>query len=270
MSAPKFDLNMGKMKDPAFRASMIAQVNGMVKMATDKLMCDDACQFERKSAELKKKMDRAREVKKDIPDIYSEREKDYYVFTKGLPYYQEMMEQRYEATGKEILKKMLKDHKDQMEDLRDELQNYASGTLYEQNIRDLWKKYEREEKMYQLATLKMKNNISISDRQSSYEDVETAKMKGYRKTVFIIYYFIAFIILVYLIAKKRYTEIKIWIVFLFILIFPFIKTFMLKQGMSLQDRIKAYINNVYLDNDDDCSDCDPNNMNNPTIPMKYN
>ena len=270
MSAPKFDLSMGKMKDPAFRASMIAQVNGMVKMATDKLMCDDACQFERKSNELKQKMDRAAEVKKDIPDIYQEREKDYYVFTKGLPYYQDMMEHRYEATGKEILKKMLKEHKDQMEELRSELRNYANGTLYEQNIRDLWKKYQKEEKLYTLATLKMRNNISISDRESSYEDVETTKMKGYRKIVFVIYYFIAFVFLVYLIAKKRYKEMKIWIVFFIILIFPFIKTFMLKQGMSLQDRIKAYINNVYLDDDDDCSDCDANHMHNPSIPMKYN
>lgn len=267
MSAPKFDFNMGKMKDPAFRASMISQVNGMVKLATDRLMCDESCQFEKKSAELKRKMDRASEVKKDIPTIYNKREKDYYVFTKGSPYYQNMMEERYEARGKEILTKMLRNHKDEMKELRDELQSYASGTLYEQNIRDLWKKYAREEKAYKLTTLKMKNNISISDRQSSYEDAETQKKKKTRNILFFIYYFIVFIFLVYLIAKRRFKEMKLWGVFIFLLFFPIIKSFMLKKGTSLHDKVKAYFNNVYLEDDDDCSDCDENNMHDPSIPQ---
>jgi len=267
MSTPKFELNMGKMNDPAFRASMASQVNNMVKLATDKIMCDDACQFERKSAELKKRMDRAGEIKKDIPNIFNNREKEYYVFTKGMPFYQDMMQQRYEATGKEILAKMLKTHKDAMKELNDELQTYANGTLYEQNIRDLWKKYEREEKAYKLATLNMKNNINISNRQTSYGNAETQKRKKTRNTVMFIYYFIVFIFLVYLIAKKRYNEIKLWGVFVFLLVFPIIKSVMLKKGTSLKDRIKSYFNDVFLD-DDNCSDCDENNMHNASIPKK--
>lgn len=260
-----FKIDMGKMNDPNFRASMISQVNGMMSLASDKLMCDDACQFERKSNELKQKWERAGEVKQDIPTIYTKREKDYIVFTKGVPYYNEMMENRYEATGKEILKKMLEKHKFQMKLLQEELETYANGTLYEQNIRDLWLKYKKEEKMYKLATLKMKNNISISDRQSSYEDAETKKIKKTLNIVSFIYWFIVFVFLVYFIAKKRYTDVKIWLVFIFLLIFPIIKTFMLKSGTSVKDRIKAYFNNVYLE--DDCHDCesDENDTHQPAI-----
>ena len=260
-----FKIDMGKMNDPNFRASVVSQVNGMISLASDKLLCDDACQFERKANELKQKWERAGEVKQDIPTIYTKREKDYIVFTKGIPYYNEMMADRYEATGKEILKKMLEKHKFQMKLLQEELETYANGTLYEQNIRDLWKKYQQEEKKYKLATLKMKNNISISDRQSAYEDAETEKLKKTRNIVFFIYCFIVFVFLVYFIAKKRYTDKKIWLVLIFLLIFPFIKTLMLKSGTSIKDRIKSYFNNVYLE--DDCDDCEDNeNTNhNPAI-----
>lgn len=261
-----FNIDMGKMNDPEFRASMISQVNGIVKLASDKLMCDDACQYEKKANELKQKWVKAGEVKEDIPTIYNEREKDYIVFTKGVPYYDNMMELRYEATAKEILKKMLAKHKYQMKLLNEELQLYTNGTLYEENIRDLWKKYQKEEKMYKLSTLRMKNNISMSDRQSAYEDAETEKLKNTRNIVLFIYCFIVFIFLVYLIAKKRYTEKKLWIVFIFLLIFPFIKTLMLKSGTSVKDRVKSYFNNVYLEDDcDDCDDNDENNRHSPTI-----
>ena len=259
MSEPMFDLDMGKMKDPAFRAKMMGKVNSMAKLATDKLMCDPACQFQRKSEELKKKMVRAEEVQKDIPSIFKKREKDYYVFTKGIPYYENMMEERYDATGREILGKMLKKHKQQMAFLHEELQSYASGTLYEQNISDLWNKYQKEEKAYKMATLKMKNNIAISDRQSSYEDIETEKKKKTRNIVLFIYYFIVFVFLVYLIAKNRYTEIKLWVIFVFLLAFPILKTYILNSGISMKEKIKSYINNVYLDDEDNCSYCDDEN-----------
>mgnify|MGYP006110243511 CR=1 FL=1 len=144
MSDPPFNLDMGKMSDPAFRDSMFSQVNGMMKLAKDKLMCDPACQFQRKSEELKRKLDKAGKVKIDIPSIYKRREKDYYVFTKGVPYYDNMMEERYEATARQLVQKMFKKHREQMKVLREELHSYASGTLYEQNIRDLWVKYQNE------------------------------------------------------------------------------------------------------------------------------
>ena len=80
-----------------------------------------------------------------------------------------------------------------------------------------------------------------------------------------IYYFIAFVFLVYLIAKKRYTEIKLWVVFVFLLIYPILKTYALKKGTSIKDKVKAYFNNVYLDEEDDCGDdCDDHN---PAIAM---
>lgn len=255
MAAPKFNLDMGKMSDPAFRDAMFSQVNGMVKLATDKLMCDPACQYQRKSEELKRKLDKAATVKTNIPSIYKRREKDYYVFTKGVPYYDNMMEDRYEATARQLVQKMFKKHREQMRVLREELQSYASGTLYEQNIRDLWVKYQKEEKMYRLATLNMENNIAISDRQSSYEDAETVKIKQTRNIVMFIYYSIVFMFLVYLVAKKRYMEIKLWVVFVFLLIYPVLKTYALKQGTSIKDKVKAYFNNVYLD-EDTCDDCD--------------
>ena len=265
MSDPPFNLDMGKMSDPAFRDSMFSQVNGMMKLAKDKLMCDPACQFQRKSEELKRKLDKAGKVKVDIPSIYKRREKDYYVFTKGVPYYDNMMEERYEATARQLVQKMFKKHREQMKILREELHSYASGTLYEQNIRDLWVKYQNEEKMYKLTTLKMENNIAISDRQSSYEDAETIRIKKTRNIVMFIYYFIVFVFLVYLIAKKRYREMKLWVVFVFLLIYPILKTYALKKGTSIKDKVKAYFNNVYLDEEDDCGDdCDDHN---PAIAM---
>lgn len=260
-----FDFDLGKMKDPDFRAKMMSKVNDLTKLATEKLKCDPACEFKKESEALKAKMDRAAKVKKNIPSIYSKRERAYYVFTKGEPYYDEMLEKRYEATGKHLLKAMTHKHTVQMQILREELRAYASGTLYEQNIRDLWKKYEREEKLYKLSNLKMQNNIAISDRQASYEDDETVKKTSTRNILMSIYYFIVFIFLVYLIAKKRYTEIKLVVIFVVLLIYPFAKTYALKSGMSVQNRVKAYFNDVYLDDDNSDDDDDYYAQNHPAI-----
>ena len=50
-----------------------------------------------------------------------------------------------------------------------------------------------------------------------------------------------------------------------VLIYPILKTYALKKGTSVKDKVKAYFNNVYLDEDDDCGDdCDDHN---PAIAM---
>jgi hypothetical protein len=86
-----FDFDMGKMKDPAFRSEMMAKVNNMAKLANAKLSCDPECERQRKLKTLKQKLDRATEVKKDIPNIFNKAEKNYYVFAKCAPYYDELM-----------------------------------------------------------------------------------------------------------------------------------------------------------------------------------
>lgn len=252
------NINMGKLNDPKISSKMLAHVNNIVQLAHEKLTCDDACQFERKSNELKEKYERAAEVKQNIPTIYNEREKDYIVFTKGVPYYDNMMEHRYEAAGRESLNEMLIIHKHQMKILHEELENYANGTLYEQNISDLWKKYEQEEKLLKLATLKMQNNIAISDRETSYEDVENTKITKYRNIALFLYCFVLFVFLVLLIAKGRYMEIKLWVVFICLVLFPFIKTILLKSGTTFKNNVKSLVNNVYLEDENDDCDVDTN------------
>ena len=248
-----FDFDMDKMKDPAFRSAMLSKVNNMAKLANEKLSCDPACERQRKLDTLKQKLDRAAEVKKDIPNIFNKAEKNYYIFAKGAPYYDEMMESRYEATANDIMKKRGNEHKQQMDILQEELTSYINGTLYEQNINDLLVKYEQEDKSYKLNTLKMKNNISISDRQSLYEDAETVKKTRTRNILFFIYYFVVFVFLVYLVARKRYKEIKLLVIFAIMLAFPFINTYIITKINYTINMIKSYSSDVYLDNNSNTS-----------------
>lgn len=245
-----FDIDMGRLGDPAFRAQALNQVQTLTQAVSDNVLCDSECKREKKIQTLREKYEKAKRVKKNIPTIYRDAERDYLVFSKGEPYYNEVLEERYKATAQQILKEYLKKHRIQMESLDNELDLYSSGVLYEQNMRDLWKRYEREEKMLRLKKAKLNNEISVSNRESSYEDASRDRQEMIKKIVLSIYYFIVFIFLVYIIAKKRFNEPILWLAFVVLLFFPYVKAFLLEKGASLKDTITAYFNNVYLQEND--------------------
>ena len=101
-----------------------------------------------------------------------------------------------------------------------------------------------------LKKAKLNNEISVSNRESSYEDSSRDKQENVKKIVLSIYYFIVFIFLVYIIAKKRYNEPLLWLAFVVLIFFPYVKAFLLEKGTSLKDRISAYFSNVYLQEND--------------------
>lgn len=245
-----FNIDFGKLSDPEYQGQAFSQVNNLTQKLVEQVTCDKQCQFDRKAESLKKKLDRATELKKKAPTMVKNAEKNYYVFVKGEPYYEDMLESRFAATAQEMKRKFLEKHKKQMEFLREEVQNYESATIYEENMRDLWKQYEKEEKELALKTKKLENVINVSDREAAIQDNEVNSQTNVHKIFFVIYYFCVFVFLVFIVAKKRYNEPLLWLAFVVLLFFPYVKAFLLSSGTTLKDKIKAYFSNVYLEEND--------------------
>ena len=81
------------------------KINSLIELAKERLMCDSACQKEKKSAELKKKFTSAQKNLRDAPEEVSLAEKNYYVFSQGYPAYEDMLFDRYSKTAEEMKKK---------------------------------------------------------------------------------------------------------------------------------------------------------------------
>jgi hypothetical protein len=131
------------------------KLNALITMAQDHLLCDSACQKQRASGKLKQIWDDSETNLKTAPSQVEIAEKNYYIYDKGYPKYQDMLFDRYSKTAKDMKTSSIEKHKELVNELETQIKNYDDAYIY----------YKR---MYDLLDLKFEENKLLKSKIDNY------------------------------------------------------------------------------------------------------
>ena len=221
------------------------KINSLIELAKERLMCDSACQKEKKSAELKKKLSKAQSNLHDAPEDVSLAEKNYYVYAKGYPAYEDMLFDRYSKTAEELKKKSIQKHKKLMEEIDTYISDYKAEMIYSKRMKELLKVRIKENKILRREIEDDIAVIQTNDRRVTYEDKEVDSAGTVRKSLRFLYYFmlVLWILLGDFFPKARYASLKTWGLMAIYIAFPFALNKIIELIYSIMGQVSYIIDN---------------------------
>ena len=217
----------------------IADITNLVQ---DQLVCGPECRQERQTDELKNTWLTAKKNLTDGPTTVALAEKNYYEFTKGEPYYENMLLERYEKNAEMLKKKSITKHKDFVKELKSLLAEYKGEAVYASRMQELLKIRLKENKKFKKDIDDYKAQIETSDRKTWYEIQQNDDIKWSNTIIRFMYYALLIIYIIFgsFLTRKEYMNWKVWVIIGLYILFPFIVYWLTVQIFNIYGSISQY------------------------------
>lgn len=199
------------------------KLNGLIAMATDKLMCDSDCQRKRSLENYKQKWELAKKNYEHAPEDIKQAEKNYYVFDKGYSAYKDMLYDRYAKNAEEFKKSSNEKYRKVNNEILQFIDTYDTSTTYLKRMNELLRIKLRENEDLKRDIDDYLAKTQTSGRKVIYEDREREWLSTIRKIMLFFYFslLVGYIILGNFIPNKLYKQWKVWLYIILYILFPF-------------------------------------------------
>jgi hypothetical protein len=164
------------------------KINQLLEQATSSLLCGPTCQKTKKTEELRQKYIDAETNLQTAPVQLEQSRKNYYVFSHGSSYYDNMLEKELNEKAEQITSMLTDNFRDELTSattMNQYLNSALISTSYSENLLDeLLKKNEE-------LRLKLRNNhgdILTNNRKTYYQEEAIERLKLWHKIWWYIYY----------------------------------------------------------------------------------
>jgi len=221
--------------------------NDLIKNANSIISCGPDCVKEKTAAELKQEYETAQYNKNNSQYNVSTAAKNYITFTQGQSGYNDYLDQELSKKADTISNNYNTNFTNNINIIKNNINTFKSLFLNANNVSDLYEKYKHENDILENSLKNKSADIITNDRKTYYEEEGISKLDNYYKFFLWIYFFVVFIFLLSIIFVdtdvKLYTRILIFIV---LVIYPFIIMFVFNFIKNVVNRIKDYIpSNAY-------------------------
>lgn len=220
-------------------------MQSMFKNVSSMLTCDSDCKKRKKADELRRAWQSAAESQKNAPIMTSEAEKEYYVFTQGVPGYEKMLLQRYTKKAEGAKSIAQKSHKELVEELRALIADYTTETTSMKRMKELLRIRLDENKALKAAIDQDISAVETNDRRVVYENWAKSWLGTVGYALFWLYVITAcvFIYKSPFIKSQGYKTVKGWLTPIALIVFPFILKYISLLIWTLSDKISWYMDN---------------------------
>lgn len=177
------------------------KINELLELASEYITCGPECQENKKSQELYDKYLNSQKILKMIPEKVKKNKKNYYVYTYGEEYYNEMEKKELSENAKEIISKISDEFNIQVNNALT-MDSLLKTSGSEQIFSDQYPVIQ-EELIKQLK--KKENSALVNDRETYYSDKSIKRLELWNKFLSFVYYFTILIFLI-LCFPKNWTE----------------------------------------------------------------
>lgn len=194
------------------------KINNLLELASEYIECGPECQKNKKSQDLYDTYIKSQTILKMAPDKVEKNKKNYYVYTYGESYYEDIKKKEIVKNSTEIMDKILNEFNLQVENALI-MNKILETTDPKDNCSDQYPIIQKElnDELY-----KKNNNMLINNRETYYSNESIERLEYWNKFCVFIYYFIILIFLILCFPNTKYDIIKYGIVigfaFLYILI----------------------------------------------------
>lgn len=225
------------------------KLNSLLEQSMNAITCGPDCQKEKIKEELKKRYQDAETNLRTAPIQLENTKKNYYVFTEGRPFYDEMIEKELKKRA-EIMGKMLTDN------FRDEIINaktmnsyYNTELINSDHTKELYAVYLEKNKVIQDAIKNHHGDVLTNDRKTYYETEALEELKNWHTFFWYFYYLFVMPIFTFaLIAKSSLHFIVRLIIEMIALAYPYYIDFIARSIYGFYYSLwKKLPKNVYND-----------------------
>ena len=178
------------------------KLSALLEQSLNVLNCGPDCQKEKISKELKKRYEDAETNLQTAPVQLETSKKQYYVFTEGRSFYNEMLEKELKIKA-ELMGKMITDN------FRDEIINaktmnayYNTELINSDHTKELYAVYLEKNKVIQDSIKTHHSDVLTNDRKTYYETEALEDLKSWYTFFWYFYYFVVMIIFTIALIKK--------------------------------------------------------------------
>lgn len=174
-----------------------AKINSLLESSAELLACGPTCQKLKVSEDLKQKYLNAETNILTAPEQLKTAKRNYYIYTEGESYYNNMLEQELSNTATNI-SNTLKNSFQEIVDYSETMNKYYNSALLNaMNSDDLLNEYTDKNKNLSKDLIDIRGDILTNDRKTVYEEEAINHIKSWYTLFWYIYYIL---ILVYFIA----------------------------------------------------------------------
>ena len=222
-------------------------INSFIDKAASALSCYSNCQKQKKINELKKTYIAAKTNLITAPTQVDTSFKNYLVYLEGEPAYLEYKETELESKAEQITNTIQQDITKIISDETRNINTYDGLLINLNNIYEYYEQYLKENIELENKLKIMKSDIVTNDRKTYYEEQGIESLKKYYIIIFIFYVVVvvSYIICCFVIPNDLTIGKKIG-VFVLLVIYPFISSWLLTQLIHLYHKISELLpKNVY-------------------------
>lgn len=254
---------MDQSSSEAERSSMLQQqqettnqINALLEQTTESLSCGPTCQKLKKTKDLEQKYLDARTHLQTAPDEYQAARKDYYIYAKGEPAYNHLIETELEKKADLIGKHILKKFMEEVNRAKSLNILYNSDLVNSNNTIELYKTYFGKNIETEKQILLSKGDVLTNDRKTYYETQELESLQAWQSMFMFVYTALTIVVLVFLYIPILKNEemgllnkiITIPIMAIPFIIYPMVISSIVAFFVGMIQKIKSFLpKNAYND-----------------------
>jgi hypothetical protein len=224
------------------------KLNNLLIQASDAVLCNAECQFQRESELLYQEYLNAQLNLEEAPHEFFEAQKNYMVYTDGEPAYNRFIDAELLAQAEVIVNEYNANFAEGSQQVAVMIGTYESILVNFKNVFDLYVKYVEENARLLKDIKKDQNDITTNNRKAYYEDesLNTVKNRYYYILIGIYILCILVFIICFFIKPTDLNYMGLFIVLVFLLGLPFLSYWIFKFVLFVCYQIYSiFPKNVY-------------------------
>ena len=220
------------------------KINSLLEQSAESLMCGPTCQKIKVSEELKQKYLDAKTNMQTAPIKLEESKKNYYVFTKGEPYYDNMMEEELKKKADKLAELLSESFNEEVANAKTMNSYYNSTLINSHYTKELLSDYLGKNQALKLQLKSNHGDILTNDRKTYYETNALNNLQLWYKFWWYIYYILCLVIVISVLMSPGYKikELLIKLIkIVFFIFLPYILHWCLGLVYTIYKKIKDSI-----------------------------
>ena len=225
------------------------KINELLEKTAESMVCGPSCQRQKISDELKQKYLDAKTNIQTAPINLEETKKNFYVYTKGRPYYDNMKEEELKQTVNNISTLIINNFNDELSNTNTMNSYLNTALINSSNTEDLLNEYLNKNKMLKLKLRETHGDILTNDRKTYYETEAYDRLVLWYRLLWYIYYItIIILILSLILSENKLNNVSKIIIVILLVFYPYYISYIIKWFYENYQWMKSKIpKNIYND-----------------------
>jgi len=206
------------------------------------LTCDEECRKNEKENLLYNDYLQAKQTATNAPKILEESEKNFYTFSKGGLWYQNMIEKKKEDEATKLISQLYEKYNIKSKEFSLLLNKYKDQKIYDSHIDDLAVNYTSRLNKIRKEIKNKTNNSNIANRKTYYEQQKKITYINMNKILSYIYkLLVGFYIIFLLILKKQYKNKTLISIGIGLILYPYVMPYIITTIVYIYSVISQYL-----------------------------